>query len=183
MAFLRPTAHKVWANPSVGTIRTPKLARHSTAHGRLPAPGSQQIDFCDPPPGPKPHLWAGGCGLYQTPPGEGERDLFRRIAMSQGDQLGRQWKIIQTFVSSGYLKHSAPPKADISAMKPSLFMTIKQVISTCYLTLLPCCHKSSIPGPLYDSNHSTHYDKRTLRLVVDPPVDSHHVTEDFLYDT
>ena len=66
MAFLRPTAHKVWANPSVGTIRTPKLARHSTAHGRLPAPGSQQIDFCDPPPGPKPHLWTGGCGLYQT---------------------------------------------------------------------------------------------------------------------
>ena len=74
-------------------------------------------------------------------------------------------------------------KPERSAMKPSLFMTIKQVISTCYLTLLPCCHKSSIPGPLYDSNHSTHYDKRTLRLVVDPPVDSHHVTEDFLYDT
>jgi len=41
----------------------------------------------------------------------GERNFFRRIAMSQGDQLGRQWKIIQTFVSSGYLKHSAPPKS------------------------------------------------------------------------
>jgi len=53
---------------------------------------------------------------FSNPPGEGERDLFRRIAMSQGDQLGQQWKIIQTFVSSGYLKHSAPPKADISAI-------------------------------------------------------------------
>jgi len=29
----------------------------------------------------------------------------------RGDQLGRQWKIIQAFVPSGYLKDSAPPKS------------------------------------------------------------------------
>jgi len=29
----------------------------------------------------------------------GERNFFRRIDMARGDQFGRQWKIIQIFVS------------------------------------------------------------------------------------
>jgi len=38
----------------------------------------------------------------------GERDLFfRRIEMARGDQSGRQWKIIQTLISSRKGKSAA----------------------------------------------------------------------------
>ncbi len=40
-----------------------------------------------------------------------EESVFRRIGMGIGDQLGTQWRTIQTFVSSGYSKHSTPPKS------------------------------------------------------------------------
>jgi len=74
--------------------------------------------------------------------------LFRKIAMARGDQLGRQWKIIQILVSSKRGKSAAELADDLECHPRTLYRDL-EALQVAGFPSIPKNRMERLSGPCW----------------------------------